>query len=624
MNLLPLQQLGGRELQNNRLKFGILLPWVSAQDGNKLYVKIIHEDDQFLQGVQPRRFELQHRAGIGTNGQTYSDYWSGVFEIAHTDDQPRESKWGQPGKYVYRYELESPLLDEPLDWIIDPFAREFGIGRQAAITLGYEDFDWGESEDAWKTPRLTDLIVYEMMLSEFAEDIDAAIEKLPYLKDLGINCIEIMPLSNVDRSINWGYEPIGHFGLDERFGERKNFQRLVKRAHELGVAVIVDMVYGHTGGQFAYEYVYSSLKYRENPFMGAFAQNSFGPSTDFNKKLTQDFYFSVNRFWLDKFHVDGIRYDCVPNYYDGCYGAGYANLVYNTYQMVKNTNGAGHWQRFFDPEGGAKRINLIQCAEHLDNPQEIVKQTYSSASWQNQTYQAACSVAHGNFSEIYDLGMRLGLDGYPAQVTHNGDTLEKSAFQYFENHDHSRFVCCFGISCDEKNLFREGVRDNWFKLQPYAIALLLAKGIPMLWEGQEILENYYVPEDGSSRVGTIRPVRWEYFYSNEGKNMIRLYRKVLALRNEEEIFRRGEYYFYNDWNKYQGKGLLVFSRKLGGKSAIVALNFSDADQYAEISFDAEGDYVELLHGADNLRGVNSGESRVLMIPGNYGKVWMNS
>jgi maltooligosyltrehalose trehalohydrolase len=92
---------------------------------------------------------------------------------------------------------------------------------------------------------------------------------------MGINCIEIMPICNVDRSVNWGYEPIGPFGLDERFGKRKNFQGFIQDAHEHGIAVVLDMVYGHTGSQFAYEYVYNNLKYDENPFMGTFAKDMF-------------------------------------------------------------------------------------------------------------------------------------------------------------------------------------------------------------------------------------------------------------------------------------------------------------------------------------------------------------
>src|SRR5207249_10433359 len=67
-----------------------------------------------------------------------------------------------------------------------------------------------------------------------------------------VNAIEVMPLSNVAASVDWGYLPIGYFGVDERFGKRSAFQQMVDIAHQHGIAVVVDVVYGHTGVDFAY------------------------------------------------------------------------------------------------------------------------------------------------------------------------------------------------------------------------------------------------------------------------------------------------------------------------------------------------------------------------------------
>ena len=138
MNLLPLNLLGPHELPAHHVRFGYLLPWVSANDGNKLFVKVIHEDDQFLQNIPPLRFQLGH-----ATHPDYGDLWSGEIIIQESDRPTPASSWGKEGRYVYRYELESPLLDHALDWIVDPFARESGVGRQSAFTLGYQDHVWG-------------------------------------------------------------------------------------------------------------------------------------------------------------------------------------------------------------------------------------------------------------------------------------------------------------------------------------------------------------------------------------------------------------------------------------------------------------------------------------------------
>ncbi|MEN6321286.1 MAG: alpha-amylase family glycosyl hydrolase [Syntrophaceae bacterium] len=613
MKLLPLNELGAHELPGNRVRFGFLLPWVSAVNGNALYVKVIHEEDQFLQKIMPKRFPLIH-----SMHPQYEDFWQCEITIDVADRASPSSAWGKPGRYVYRYELESPLLKEPLDWIVDPYARECGVGRQSAFTLGYTDLTWGPIEDAWKTPALKDIIAYEIMLHEFAGDLKGALQKLPYLQDLGINCLEIMPVANVDRSIDWGFETIGPFGLDERFGKRRDLQKFVQAAHEHGIAVVLDMIYGHTGRNFAYELVYRELQYKENPFMGPYAQDMFGASTDYRREFTRDFYFTVNYYWLDRYHVDGIRYDCVPNYYEGFTDPGYSNLVYHTYQKVKETQGAGYWQRFF--RNGS--VNLIQCAEQLEAPVEIVEKTYSTCTWQNGTLGCAEDVAAGKFGSLYNLGMQLGLAGYPEQAIHNDDTLDKSAFQYLENHDHPRFICRFGTYSLYKDVFCEGIRENRFKLQPFVIGLMLAKGVPMLWQGQEICENYDVPDSGPARIGTLRPVRWERFYDREGKAMIWLFRQLIALRQQEPVFRHGSYYFFNNWEQHQWRGLLLFKRQLENVSALVALNFSEYSHDVDFTFDQSGSYYEQLHGQDNLPGIIAGDTVTLRIPSHYGQVWL--
>ena len=233
------------------VNFGIFLPWISAVDGNKLFVKIIHEKDQFLQNIQPLKFELDH-----STDPDYGDYWSKSLDIQSIAKPTPDSAWGTNGRYVYRYCLENPNLDESkypnklLDWIIDPCASEFGIGKLSAITLGYKPYQWSPNEATWKTPDLEDLIIYELMINEFGGSIDQTIARLDYLADLGINCIELMPLSNVAATIDWGYLPIGYFGVDERFGNRKDMQKLIDAAHQHGIAVIVDSVYAHTAADF--------------------------------------------------------------------------------------------------------------------------------------------------------------------------------------------------------------------------------------------------------------------------------------------------------------------------------------------------------------------------------------
>lgn len=614
MQLLPLDKLGPHEIdaRPGTVRFGLFLPWVSAADGNRLYLKIIHERDQFLQAIQPLEFELAH-----STDPAYGDYWSADVDVTGTPAPHPKSAWGSPGRYVYRYQLVNPNTSGPIDWIIDPFAREFGVGKLSAFTLGYQAYDWSPQELAWKTPALDDLVIYELMITEFGGDIDGTIGLLDYLADLGVNCLELMPVSHVSNTVDWGYLPLGYFGVDERFGKRRDLQRLIDAAHQRGLAVIVDSVYGHASDQFPYQYVYDRLAYHENPFMGPFAKDYFGKSTDFRRPFTRDFFYTVNHHWLDCYHVDGFRYDCVPNYYDGPTGDGYAALVYNTYQLVKGRAGdASHWQRFYQ-DGG---IRLIQCAEQLEGPEAILTETFSTCTWQDGTLGAAQDAAGAGRDRLTDLGYRLGLMGYIGEKTVAGDTLPKSALQYIENHDHSRFVCNFGRLFKDNDLLSEGDRGLWYKTQPYLIGLMTARGIPLLWQGEEFGENYYVPSSGWGRVMLFRPVRWDYFYDAIGKTVIWLLRRLLQIRKKAQ-FRQGDHFFYNDYGRYQSRGVLLFSRATGQSFSLVALNFTDQDQTVLLPFPLAGDYQEELHGQNNQTGLAANEERWVTIPSNYGCIW---
>src|SRR5258707_97670 len=191
---------------------------------------------------------------------------------------------------------------------------------------------------AKRTPALTDLVVYEVNIAELGGDLERTRELMAYLSDLGVNAIELMPLSNVAASVDWGYLPIGYFGVDERFGKRSDFQQMVDVAHQHGIAVIVDVVYGHTGVDFPYFDAYTRLNYRENPFMGPFAKDyfsNFGKSTDFNREITRDYFYTANHHWLDEYHVHGFRYDCVPNYRNAPMGYDDAIIVHKKHTLTQ-------------------------------------------------------------------------------------------------------------------------------------------------------------------------------------------------------------------------------------------------------------------------------------------------
>ena len=118
-----------------------------------------------------------------------------------------------------------------------------------------------------------------------------------------------------------------------------------------------------------------------------------------------------------------------------------------------------------------------------------------------------------------------------------------------------------------------------------------------------------------------RPTHWDYFYDATGTCAVSLVRKLIALRRRGVQFRTGSHYFHNHFERYQSKQVLLFSREDESAYSLVALNFSDADQWVPFTFPISGDYLEELHGEDHLMNVPDGTEYWVCVPSNYGRIW---
>ena len=339
-----------------------------------------------------------------------------------------------------------------------------------------------------------------------------------------------MPVSNVASRIDWGYAPLGYFGVDEQLGKRRDFQLFVAEAHQRGMAVVVDSVFGHVEDRFPYHWFYLRLGL-PSPFTGPYGEDMFFQSTDFTKVLTRNFYYSVCLHWLDTYHVDGFRYDAVSEYWDEVRPLGeqgFFDMAAAVRAYVAGKAGAtDSYQRFFPSANG--EITLIQIAEYLTGknpPEHVLYGTAANSAWQNQTMDAAKRCARGEPGALADFGLLLGLPGYPDLRIDGDELITKSALQYIENHDHERFICAFGTHYPDRDsevrgdeLLLVGDRDRqWFKVQPYLIGLLTGKGTPFLWQGQEFCQHYFIPNAGIGRVAVYRPIDANFLYNFDRRN----------------------------------------------------------------------------------------------------------
>ncbi|HVZ16974.1 MAG TPA: alpha-amylase family glycosyl hydrolase [Terriglobales bacterium] len=609
------------------VRFGIYLPDIRDIDGFELLVRIIHTADRFDPSIPPKDFNLAWQ-----NGHPL-DLWTGTVDM-HPDPQ---THFGQEGMHLYRYQLwwTSPAGNRQLitSWITDPFARATDVGRMSAFTLTRNSVAFQWTDDAHKTPELDDLIVYELQVEQFNDTFDGVVDRLDYLQSIGINCIELMPVTSAKVNFDWGYGPLHYFAPNARFGEPDDLKHLVDVVHSRGMAVILDVVYQHVDTMFPYFRVYDDVNNSlgtprvPSPMIGTFGQ--FGPQSDFSKTFTQEYFFTSNRWWLEEYHVDGFRYDEVDDYYFSPTDTAYAKLVYDTYQYSLGI------PRFQQSANSYSRI--IQCAEALGKSHDILTFTYSNASWQNGLLDLTeRAVSSGNVTADYPHQLDPSFLRYPNTKTvtdglGNPVDMPVAPFQYLESHDHSQLIVSAGTVQGNGPLL-PGNRDRWFKLQPHAIALYTLQGIPMLWEGQEFADNYPLPDDGVARIYLRRDVHWEYFYDEQGSPLIRLYRTLGGLRRNVSALRSRESFYYFQ-QSLQNSQIVAYHRHAPAADAnaeswaMVLLNFGDGAGDISLPFPAAGTWREMID--DSVRSAHldlqvgaAGDAQQLTVPSNYGQIWI--
>src|SRR5258708_7387908 len=179
------------------VRFGIYLPKIDPHDGYELLVRVIHEADRFDPAVKTMDFPLQAVANTPYN----------LWQSEVTIPLKSGTHFGQPGRYLYRYQLRQsvPGTNSPqviAKWFTDPFARNTDVGLLSAFhTLeSLPAFAWDDGD--LKVPDLDRLVVYEMQVEEFNGTFDGVIEYLPYLKSLGLTCLDLMPITSQNRDFD--------------------------------------------------------------------------------------------------------------------------------------------------------------------------------------------------------------------------------------------------------------------------------------------------------------------------------------------------------------------------------------------------------------------------------------
>jgi 1,4-alpha-glucan branching enzyme len=573
---------------------------------------VIHEADRFDPAVPARSYPLAFAA----------DTWTGTVTIAPAAG----TSFGLSGRYLYRFSLARADGTVVVPWFTDPFARiTDDVGQLSAFDTAdiVTDHSWGDG--GWKVPDAGDLVVYELQVEEFNGTFAGMLARLPYLRSLGVNCLELMPVTTLRLTFDWGYQPLHYFAPNERWGGPAGLKALVDACHQAGVAVILDVVFQHVDPSFAFSQVYAAAGL-PSPMIGSVGP--FGPQVDYSRQFAKDYVHAVTAHWLTEYHVDGFRYDEVTDLYTEPTGDPYAGFAYDVY-------GTSLTLPRFTPSGGTQPgeySRVIQVPEALNRPQEVLTNTYSTATWQDGLLGKAEDMA-ANGCYVDDAFAHLldaSFSGYPVtksvhDVAGNPVDMPVYPVQYLNSHDHSHLLA-FLTQAGRDPAQPLADRTPWYKLQPFVVAQYTAEGIPMLWQGQEVSDDWILPDHDPLRTPIQRDFHWEYFYDPQGSPLVRLHRILGALRRAYPALRsRTSYYYYQQ--SRTGDGIIAYRRSAADQSqhAMVVLNFSDGARSISVPAPAAGTYREMVD-ADarpaplDCVAAGPGDPLTVTVPANYGYV----
>lgn len=263
------------------------------------------------------------------------------------------------GNYGYQFVVDAGTEQEVV--IADPYARalrwvEGQPQPQSLITVGNALYAW-QDQDFHAKP-LNELIIYELHVGDFSPEgtFAGVTQRLDYIRDLGVNAIELMPIQEFPGDRSWGYNPAFFFCPESAYGSADDLKTLIDQAHQRGIAVILDMVFNHTAESNP---LMSLYPYQENPFFGQdgnpWGFPDFNHWSDATKRLMKD----IQDYWLNEFHIDGFRYDHAE-------GIGFDFMS---------------GMQFIAWSARQTKPNVYLIVENLPDPTAMVQATEVDASW---------------------------------------------------------------------------------------------------------------------------------------------------------------------------------------------------------------------------------------------------
>ncbi len=488
-------------------------------------------------------------------------------------------------------------LDEFIPDNIYPNLKEYPAAAQnpigfyntvSVLETGQEEYQWTVND--FERPANSDLIIYELLVRDFfangEESYSNLIDTLSYIKSLGVNAIELMPITEFNGNDSWGYNPTFMFAPDKAYGTKNELKRFIDAAHGLGMAVILDMVLNQQEQPSPLVLLdfntATSQVTAENPYFNITATHPFNVFYDMNHEsdYTQSFVDTVNHYWINEYRFDGYRFDLSKGF-----------------TQVNSGSNVGTWSAY-----DASRIAILKrMATEIwsyDQDAYVILEHFGDAT-EERELAAFGMMLWGNMHGAYKENM-LGFEGEKTDIRGiyhaNRDWINPHLVGYMESHDEERLMVetqNFGNSTPVYST----ASSAQVRMRAAFASLLTVPGPKMFWQFGELGYEISINENG--RTGQ-KPTPWDdsesnNLYGDQSRQVLRQYvSEINNLRlDHPQLFARGNATFTN--NNELVKIITIESNasienpsSADEMSAVVVANFTLDQQAIEVEFPFNG------------------------------------
>ncbi len=503
-------------------------------------------------------------------------------------------------EYVFQYFIDGQIRigDPYADKVSDPWNDQYisnetypnliqypagkTSGIATVLQTDQDPYPWQNTD--FTPPATLHLNVYELLVRDFIEkhDFSTLKDTLDYLQRLGINAIELMPVSEFEGNLSWGYNPNYYFAPDKYYGPKDTFKAFVDECHSRNIAVIMDMVLNHAynTNPMAMEYwdAENNRPAANNPWFNTTSPNTdYSWGNDFNHESpqTQAFVDTVNRYWMREYHIDGFRFDFTKGFTNTPGdGNGYDQSRINILERMASKI----WE---------DKPNALVILEHFAaNSEEKILSNYGMMLWGNSNYnynEATMGYFDNNKSDFSWISYKKRGWSQP------------NVMGYLESHDEERLMF--------KNItYGNGDGSYQIKQLPTALKRMELAGaffftIPgpkMIWQFGERGFDYSINwpcMDGSCRTDP-KPSRWDYMDDPNRKHLYFTWKALIDLKDTLSLFETSNYDMSVSTSQ---KRIRLTSPSL---SMVIIGNFDVKESSINPDFYSTGKWYDYLSGSE--------------------------